>query len=254
MSSQTIELIHQHGSVRKYKSESVPPEIIEEIVTAGQRAATSSNLQMYSVIVTTDLEKRSQMQAYCNNQRHITQAPVFLTWCADLSRLERICKSKGFTQEGGHVENFLLAAVDAAIAAQNAALAAQSMGLGFCYIGAIRNHPREVIQMLELPRLCFPLIGMTLGWPANPPNIRPRLPLDAVLHWERYDFENEEFHLENYDQEMISTGIYTGRQVFADDPIPENRYGWAEHSGRRVSHVVRPHLRDVLIEMGFELK
>ena len=150
MASPTIELIHLHGSVRKYKSKSVSQELIEEIVSAGQRAATSSNLQMYSVVVTSSLDKRRQMQVYCNNQKHISQAPIFLTWCADLSRLDRICRSKGYTQEAGHVENFLLAVVDVAIAAQNAALAAQSLGLGFCYIGAIRNNPREVIRLLDL--------------------------------------------------------------------------------------------------------
>ena len=144
--------------------------------------------------------------------------------------------------------------MDAAIAAQNAALAAESLGLGFCYIGAIRNNPREVIQLLNLPRLAFPLVGMTLGWPVKPPLVRPRLPLDAVLHWEQYDPEGEEIHLQKYDQEMIATGIYRGRQVTAADPMPADEYGWTEHTARRVAQVLRPHLREVLLEMGFELK
>lgn len=253
MSNPTIELIRRHGSVRHYKSESVSRELIEEIVAAGQHAATSSNLQMYSVIAITDLEKRRQLQTFCGNQRHIGQAPVFLSWCADLSRLDRICQARGYNQEAGYVENFLLAATDVAIAAQNAGLAAESLGLGFCYIGAIRNNPREVIRLLKLPRLTFPLIGMTLGWPAAPPKIRPRLPLDEVLHWEQYDTTHEQVYLDQYDQEMIATGIYRGRQVSATDPISEAEYGWSEHSARRVSRVVRPNLREVLFEMGFEL-
>jgi FMN reductase (NADPH) len=254
MTTPTIELIRQHGSVRHYKPDGVPQALIEEIVSAGQRAATSSNLQMYSVVVTTDDEKRQRMQMFCGNQKHISQSPVFLTWCADLSRLDRICRARGYTQEAGYVENFLLAAVDVAVAAQNAGLAAESLGLGFCYIGAIRNNPREVIRLLGLPRLTFPLVGMTLGWPAAPPKIRPRLPLDAILHWEQYDALNEKKYLEQYDQEMIATGIYRGRQVSTDNPIPKSEYGWTEHSARRVSQVVRPHLREVLSEMGFELK
>ena len=254
MSNPTLDLMHQHGSVRHYKPDPVPREMIESIVAAGQCAATSSNLQMYSVVALTDPEKRTQMQAYCGGQKHISQAPVFLTWVADLSRLERICEVRGYTQESAYAENFLLAAVDAAIAAQNAGLAAESLGLGFCYIGAIRNRPREVIELLELPQLAFPLVGMTLGWPSRQPTIRPRLPLEAVLHWERYNPENEAAHLQQYDQEMIATGIYRGRQVSPEDPLPVSEYGWTEHSARRVSKVQRPHLRAVLQEQSFELK
>ena len=254
MDTSVLELIHQHGSVRQYKPDPVPREMIEKIVIAGQRASTSSNLQMFSVVAITDPEKRAEMQKFCGGQKHISQAPVFLTWVADLSRLDRISQSRGYTHEAGQVENFLLAAVDAAIAAQNAALAAESMGLGMCYIGAIRNNPREVIQLLNLPHLTFPLVGMTLGWPVTPPMIRPRLPLEAVLHWEAYHPENEQSYLQQYDQEMIETGIYDGRQVSAADPMPVEEYGWTEHSARRVSNVLRPHLREVLLEMGFELK
>lgn len=254
MNNPTLELIHQHGSVRQYKPDPVSREMVETIVAAGQRASTSSNMQMFSVVALTDSEKRAEMQKYCGGQKHISQAPIFLTWVADLSRLSRMSESRGYTQEAGQVENFLLAVVDASIAAQNAALAAESLGLGFCYIGAIRNNPREVIQLLNLPHLAFPLVGMTLGWPVKPPMIRPRLPLGAVLHWEQYNSENEETHLQKYDQEMIATGIYSGRQVSTKDPIPDNEYGWTEHTARRVSNVMRPHLREMLIEMGFELK
>ena len=253
MSNPTIEVIHKHGSVRQYKADPVPRQMVETIVEAGQRAATSSNLQMYSVVALTDSDKRARMQAYCSGQKHIGQAPVFLAWVADLSRLERICQARGYTHESAGVENFLLAAVDVAIAGQNAGLAAESLGLGFCYIGAIRNNPREVIELLDLPRLTFPIFGMTLGWPVKSPMIRPRLPLEAILHWEVYDPKDEGPHLDQYDQEMIATGIYSGRQVSETDPMPADQYGWTEHSARRASQVVRPHLREILNEMGFEL-
>jgi nitroreductase len=254
MQNPTLEVIHRHGSVRNYKPDPLPTDLIETVVAAGQRAATSSNLQMYSVVVTRDPEERAKMQSYCGGQAHIGQAPVFLTWCADLNRLDRICRDQGLAHQSGMVENFTLAVVDAAIAAQNAGLAAESLGLGFCYIGAIRNSPREVIDLLELPRLVFPLVGMTLGWPVRPPKIRPRLPLDAVLHWARYDPQHEPDHLAHYDQEMIATGIYNNRQVNPQDPLDPSEYGWQVHSARRVSQVLRPHLRQVLLEQGFELK
>ena len=253
MGTPTIDLIHKHGSVRNYKPDPLDRDIIKMIVHAGQKAATSSNLQLYSVVVTQELAERRMLQEWCGNQGHISQAPVFLTWCADLSRIDRICSVKNLSHQSGYVENFLLAAVDASIAAQNAALAAESIGLGFCYIGAIRNKPRQVIELLKLPQLVFPLFGMTVGWPISPPTVRPRLPLNAVLHWGHYDTSGEEELWSVYDKAMIQTGIYEGRQVSTKENLPVSQYGWTDHSARRVSQVMRPHLRKALLEQGFDL-
>jgi FMN reductase (NADPH) len=255
MNTPTIELIYRHYSVRSYRDEPLPAELVEQVVAAGQRASTSSNLQTYSVVAVTDAAKRGRLAQLSNHQVQIVQAPVFMAWCADFSRLERVGRRRGHRFEAGYVENFLVAAMDAAIASQTAALAAESLGLGTCYIGAIRNHPAQVIELLELPHLVFPVTGMTLGWPAARPTIRPRLGLNVILHWERYDTEGEEEALAAYDQAMIDTGIYDGRQV----PVPgvageTEGYGWQEHSARRLSQPQRTHLREVLYRQGFELK
>ncbi len=252
MTTPTIELIHQHGSVREYKPDPVPEALVEEIVTAGQRASTSSNLQTYSVVSTTNREKLKQIQEITGGQKHITQAPVFLLWCADFSRLKRVCSHQGYSLNVDQIENFLVGAVDAAIASQNAGLAAESLGLGFCYIGAIRNHPRQVISLFKLPKLVYPMFGMTLGWPVKAPMIRPRLPLKAVLHKETYQVDDLAY-LKEYDRAMIDTGIYQGRQVDRQDQDPED-YGWMEHSARRVNKPSRPGLRETIIESGFLLR
>lgn len=254
MSTPTIEQIHRHYSVRAYKPDPVPKEMVETIVAAGQRASTSSNLQTYSVVAVTDAAIRARLAELCGNQKHIPQAPVFLAWCADLSRLDRLCQMRGYQQVSEHVESFLVAVVDAAIAMQNAALAAESLGLGMCYIGAIRNRPEAVIELLDLPRLVFPISGMTLGWPAAEPFIRPRLPQRAILHWEAYDVSAEPEALAEYDQAMIATGIYKGRQVPTPDSEGEMEdYGWVEHSARRASQAVRTELRHILAQQGFAL-
>ena len=255
MSTATTKQITRHYSVREYKSDPVSAELVTRIVAAGQRASTSSNLQVYSIVAVTSAEKRSRLAELCGDQKQILQAPVFLAWCADLSRLDRICQMRGYEQVTDYVESFLVAAVDAALAMQNAALAAESLGLGMCYIGAIRNQPAEVIDLLGLPRLVFPVSGMTLGWPAAKPFIRPRLPLSAVLHWESYDLEGEVEALAEYDQAMVDTGIYEGRQV--PTPVRDDRmeeYGWQERSARRVSNPMRTGLRQVLCRQGFDLE
>ena len=252
MTTPTIELIHRHGSVRSYKVDPVPESIIKQIIAAGQKASTSSNLQTYSVIVTSDLEKKLKIQEICAGQKHISQAPVFLLWCADFSRLQRVCKHQGYKIEAGYIENFLMASVDASIAMQNAALAAESLGLGFCFIGALRNDPDTVIELFGLPELVFPIAGMTLGWPEKSPRIRPRLPQSTVLHWDVYQ-QDDTRYLKEYDQAMINTGIYRGRQVDQEDQDP-TQYGWLEHSARRSSKPSRPDLRASILKAGFLLK
>jgi FMN reductase (NADPH) len=255
MSTPVLDLIHRHGSVRKYKPDPIPPETVEALVLAGQRASTSSNLQMTSVVAVTDPTTRSRLAEICGGQAHVAQAPVFLAWCADLNRLERACELRGYTQVTAYVENFLVAAVDVAIASQNAALAAESLGLGICYIGSLRNDTAAAIELLKLPRLVFPIVGMTLGWPDSTPTVRPRLTTSAILHWEQYDPEPKDAELAEYDRAMAATGIYEGRQVPAPGKPGEMMdYGWTEHSARRAAQAVRTELRAVLERQGFALK
>ncbi len=255
MENPTLDLIHRHASVRRYKPDPVPAALIETIVAAGQRASTSSNLQTYSVVVLTEAADRQRMAELCGNQKHIAEAPVFLAWIADLARLDRACQLRGYTQDTAYLESFLIAATDAVIAAQNAALAAESLGLGICYIGSIRNRPQEVIQMLGLPRLTFPITGMTVGWPERPAKVKPRLPLKAILHWDRYDPSAYDEALAEYDQAMMATGLYEGRQVpFPGKPPVVENYGWTEHSARRVARAERTDLRAVIEQQGFGLK
>ncbi|MFN8439460.1 MAG: NADPH-dependent oxidoreductase [Caldilineaceae bacterium] len=250
-----IEQIHRHASVRQYKPDPISQEWIETIVAAGQRAATSSNLQTYAVIAVTDPSKRAELARLCGNQAHIAQAPVFLAWCADLSKLDRAAQLRRLPHSHSTVESFLMAAVDVALAAQNAVLAAESLGLGTCYIGGLRNHPRTIIQLLSLPRLVFPITGLTVGWPAVAPATRPRLPQRAILHWEGYSREHEDSALHEYDQTMAATGIYEHRQVpVPDKPDEVENYGWLEHSARRVSQPQRIELSQVVREQGFDLQ
>ncbi len=256
-SSPILDLIHCHASVRRYKPDPIPVETIEAIVAAAQRTSTSSNLQMFSVVAVTDATKRARLARICGNQEHVAQAPLFLAWCTDLARLDRACELRGYTQVTAYVENFLVAAVDTAIASQTAALAAESLGLGICYIGSIRNDTAAAIELLGLPRLVFPLVGMTVGWPAAEPRIRPRLATSAVLHWEEYDPEPNAMRavLREYDRVMAATGIYGGRQVpVPGKPDASEDYGWTEHSARRVSQALRTELRKVLEGQGYALR
>lgn len=255
MRNPVLDLIHQHASVRHYKPDPLPNEVVEAIIMAGQRASTSSNMQAYSVVAVTDTEKRQRLAEWCGNQAHVAEAPLFLAWCADLARLERISRSRHYRPAINYLESFLVAVVDTAIAAQNTALAAESLGLGICYIGGIRNRPREVIALLGLPKLVFPVFGMTVGWSSSRPRGKPRLPLGAILHWEHYDAGHEDKYLRAYDRLVIERGMYKGRQL----PVPGRPdemkdYGWTEHIARRLAEAARTDLRQIMQEQGFLLE
>jgi len=255
MTNSTIDVIQSHRSIRAYKSDPVSDETVELIVQAGQRASTSSNMQFTTVIAVKDAETRAQLAELCGNQEHIRQAPVFLAWCADRRRLDVACEMQGYAQNTAYLETFLVATVDVGIFMQTATIAAESLGLGMCYIGAIRNNPREIIELLGLPHHLFPVSGMTLGWPDADPILRPRLGLNGVLHWDRYDESRLKEALQEYDQAMAATGIYGGRQVTtADGQIEIENYGWLEHSARRVSTAARQELRQVVEKQGWALK
>jgi FMN reductase (NADPH) len=255
MENPVIDLIHRHTSVRHYKPDPLSHSLVETIISAAQRASTSSNLQAYSVVAVTEEDMRTQISKLCGNQSHVREAPVFLAWCADLARLDRVCKIRGYTQISEYTENFLIAAMDTTLAAQNAALAAESLGLGICYIGSIRNHPAEIIKLLGLPRLTFPITGMTLGWPDEQPGIKPRLPIQSVLHWGSYNPVKEDENLHSYDATMVATGLYKGRQVpVPGKPEETEDYGWLEQSARRVSLATRTDLRPFLEKQGFCIK
>ena len=174
--------------MRQYRPDPVPAETVTAIVDAAQRASTSSNLQMWTVIAVTGAEKRRRLAELCGNQRHIAEAPVFLAWCADLARLDRACELRGYAQVTEYVENFLVAAADVGHrGAERRPCRPNRSGWASATSADSATSRAEVIELLEMPRLTFPVTGMTLGWPAANPPIRPRLDTGAVLHWEHYD-------------------------------------------------------------------
>lgn len=120
-----------HRSIRAYQPDPLPPNTLETLIAAAQSAATSSNLQTWSVIAVEEVDRKAQLAEVANRQAHIYQAPLFLVWLADLARLTRIAEQLGLPHEGlDYLEMFLTASIDAALAAQNAVVAAESLGLG----------------------------------------------------------------------------------------------------------------------------
>lgn len=248
--SPAIEAMVQHRSVRAYTAEPLPAGTLQAMLAAAQSASTSSNLQVWSVVAIEDQARRDRLAAMAGNQRHIAEAPLFLCWVADLSRAERLGQRGGRTMHGPrYLEAFLVAVVDAALAAQNAAVAAESLGLGTVYIGGMRNHPEEVAAELALPAGAFVVFGLCVGHidPAAAPAVKPRLPQSAVLHRERYDAAAADAAIEGYDRTLQAFQAEQGMKA----------QGWTELVLGRLGEVKalsgRDRLRSALEKLGFPL-
>jgi len=179
-----------HRSVRRFKPEPISEEVLQGLVAAAQSAATSSNLQLWSVISVQDPERREQIAKLCADQRQIKTCAVFFAFIADHYRLKMAAEKQGEEAAGlGHTEFFTMALIDASLAAERMVCAAESLGLGICYIGALRNDAQGVKELLNLPEGTFGAFGLCIGWPDEPlrAQIKPRLAQSDIWFRESYD-------------------------------------------------------------------
>jgi nitroreductase len=249
----TVELLLSHRSIRGYLPDALPEGTLETLVAAAQSAATSSNLQTWSVLAVEDPSDRAALARISNNQKHIEECPLFLVWLADLSRLARLAKAEGVTLEAlPYMETFMVAIIDAALAAQNAVIAAESMTLSTVYIGALRNRPEEVAALLGLPPGVLAVFGLCVGHakPASAAEVKPRLPQSLVLHRGRYGRSTGEENAERlaYDAEMMAFSSRNGMGAVDWSRRAINRTGTLQAlSGR-------DRMRAALDALGFPLK
>lgn len=196
-----------HRSVRAYAGRPLPEGTLEILIAAAQSAPSSSNVQAWSVISVEDPEQRARIARIAGSQKHVLEAPLFLVFIADLSRVQRIAERHGAVVDGlDYTESHLIAAIDAAFAAQNALVVAESLGLGTCYIGAVRNNAEETASVLKLPPRAFAVVGLTVGWPdpATVADVKPRIPQQALLHRDFYSIRGEEEALARADRHSLA--------------------------------------------------
>ncbi|TMV43819.1 oxygen-insensitive NADPH nitroreductase [Paenibacillus mesophilus] len=241
-----IEQLKQHRSIRRFKPDPIGEEQLLAIVQSAQAASTSSNVQAYSVIAVTDREKKRSLARYAANQAYIEECPVFLVWCADLNRIHYAASLVEESRVPNSTEIFIIATVDTALAAQNAAIAAESLGMGIVYIGGIRDNPADVSRLLELPKYVYPVFGMCVGYPDQDPTSRPRLPVETVLHRERYTSDSFAEGIERYNGEL--------RQYTLTRAGGNRDTTYSKEMANRLRVRKRDHMRAFLREKGFDLE
>lgn len=238
-----IDQLATHRSIRRYTDRGIDDELLEDLVRAGQGAASSSFIQAYSIVRVRDADKRGRIAAAAGDQRWVREAPVFLVMCADLLRVARaVEKSRGETL-AGWTEHFLAASVDVALMAQNVMVAAESVGLGAVFIGGIRNDPMTVSEVLELPEHVYPAFGLCLGWPDQDPEVKPRMPVDMILHDDRYDADRVARDVDRYDDMM--------RAYYAERTENKRATDWSTPTANAVQGKTREHMLSFLRARGF---
>lgn len=246
-----IDALIAHRSVRAYRPDPLPVNTIETLVAAAQSAASSSNLQLWSVVAIEDAARKARLAKLAGDQQHIIDAPLFLVWLIDFDRLTQIGQAAGAVPRAlDYTESLILGIVDASLAAQNAVVALEALGLGSVYIGGIRNHPVQVAVELALPQRLFPLFGLVVGWPDahRPAAIKPRLPQDAVLFREQYQWD---------DTKSEAVSAYNGHLRSFQRTQAMAEIDWTAQALRRTegpsSMAGRDKVKDVLSALGFPL-
>jgi nitroreductase len=181
------DLLKAHRSIRQFEDRPVDSELIDRILEESlQGSSSSGNLNMVSVIKTRDAERKARLYELHFEQPMVLQAPLVLTFCADTFRTRQWLSQRGALLNFGNLLSYHVASFDAIILSQTVALALESHGMGMCYMGTTLHSMQEISEYLDCPDHCLPVTSMVVGWPAEQPNQRDRLPGKAWIHNERY--------------------------------------------------------------------
>ena len=220
-----MEVLNQHVTIRKFKNRPVEKNLLDSILYSGTRASTTGNMQVYSIVITEDESQKQKLAPLHFNQKVAVNAPVLLTFLADFNRFSKWCILNNAEPGYNNFLSFFTAAIDALIVAQNVCIAAENFGLGICYLGTTTYNADEIINVLNLPKLTFPVTTVALGYPAEKPGLTDRLPLKGIIHKEKYSNYSEEDireiysfkeNLEAMKQFVLENNKETLAQVFTD--------------------------------------
>jgi nitroreductase len=237
-----MENLMTRASVRRFSEREVSDELIEKIVRAGQQAPFTG--QMYSVIATKNPQVREKMAELFGPLPRMGN--VFMLICVDFARLERFIAAKGRTNSFDDLWMMIFGIQDAAYLGQNIVTAAESYDIGSVFLGMAPWLAPEFKDIFKLPERVWPLVGLVLGYKDEQPPARPRIPLETVLHWERYrEISDEELEeaLKVMDAGLIREGYYLKHNAKINlrgnplDTVDYDQYGWGEHVSRKYSQL-----------------
>ncbi len=220
-----LDSMKSRRTIRKYSDKEVPDELLNRLLEIGARASNTGNMQLYSVIITRDRENKEKLSPAHFNQPMVKEAPVVLTFCADANRFVKWAGQRKAEPGFDNLQTFMAAVIDSMLFAQAFCTAAEEEGLGICYLGTTTYNAQPIIDALQLPYLVVPVTTVTVGYPAHEPEQPERLPLEAIIHREKYmdytpaaidELYRVKEELEVNRQYVIENNKETLAQVFTD--------------------------------------
>ena len=196
----TIDQQVNHRSIRKFKDQQLTEEQLTTLYTVFQHTATSLFMQNATLLHITDETKRAKIRELCGQKYVGAQGDLFI-FVVDLYRNQQIRQQLGKDDGRLHTTDIFFQGLDDTLLAwQNVANTVESMGLGYVPLGTINDHPLAMLDVLELPKLTFPALGMQVGVPDQDPQLKPRLPLEFTTFENDYPRDFAVDNLKDYDQ------------------------------------------------------
>jgi nitroreductase len=156
--------IRTRRSIRRYKKKEIPENVLKEILECARLAPSAANRQAWEMIVVRDPRLKSELVPVCKNQKFVEDCSVFLVGVEDPEQK--------------------WSRVDVTIMMDHITLAAHEKGLGTCWIGAFDKD--KVGALLGVPANRSIAVCLTLGYPDESPEARPRKPADELFHYDKY--------------------------------------------------------------------
>lgn len=244
-----MKALFEHRSIRKFKSTPIEKEKLNKVLEAASRASTTGNMQVYSIIVTTDEEIKKQLWESHFKQNMVLQAPVILTFCADFNRFNQWCELNNAVPGYDNFLSFYTASIDALLASQNAALQAEHLGLGICYLGTTTYMAHKIIDILNIPKGVVPVTTIVLGYADENPPLTDRLPMEAIIMKEKYeDFSPES--ISNIYKEKEESDSY--KKFVEENGVPSLAHVFTEKRYTKKDNITFSKLfLDVIAKQGF---
>lgn len=201
--NKTIETQLDHRTIRQFKDTPIDENTLNKLFQVANRTASSICMQSYSIIRVTDQDKKRQIAEVCN-QDYVKDTPELLIFLVDVYRNARISEEMGEDLSAkGDMDRFFQGWTDGCLAAQNMNVAIESLGMGAVYFGSILNDSKRIIEILDLPRLTFPIVGLGFGYPNQEPALKPRMDISLKVFENKYEIQEDYLKsIEDYDEEM----------------------------------------------------
>lgn len=186
------EYFSNRRTIRQYNDKKIDRQLLKDLLMAASHAPTTGNMQLYSVIITEDEEMKKRLAPTHFNQPSVMSAAVVLTFCADFNRFVKWCESRNAKPGYDNFQAWIWAVEDTMIFAQQFVTLAEMNGLGTCYLGTTTYNAPQISEILELPDRVVPIATVTVGYPAIEGQPSDRLPIDAIIHNEKYnDYDSD---------------------------------------------------------------